>query len=154
MTVRTSARNQLTVRVDSACTATGLESWTHTLADLCLGSRSWRRGAYGGSWRCLGSGPLPSSCLFPFGWVLTPDMLHRWFDLGVGGRASKPSQFGLSQNGPDMDPFPTFPRRVFRSRLCVSDLGAVYNLSTSAVANEEPATVPANLSRSQHSLHS
>ena len=54
-------------------------------------------------------------------------MLHRWFDLGVGGRASKPSHFGLSQNGPDMDPFPTFPRRVFalRRRLCVSDLSVV-----------------------------
>ena len=59
-------------------------------------------------------------------------------DLGVGGRASKPSHFGLSQNGPDMDPFPTFPRRVFiflRRRLCVSDLSVVAacasNLSTS-----------------------
>ena len=51
---------------------------------------------------------------------------------------SKPSHFGLSQNGPDMDPFPTFPRRVFiflRRRLCVSDLSVVAacasNLSTS-----------------------
>ena len=42
---------------------------------------------------------------------------------------SKPSHFGLSQNGPDMDPFPTFPRRVFiflRRRLCVSDLSLSY----------------------------
>ena len=36
----------------------------------------------------------------------------RWPLPGMGGRASKPSHFGLSQNGPDEDPLFISPRNT------------------------------------------